>query len=130
MHLIFILLAGDTPRRYEKEIFNMATPKDNALLTVVIKEPGELPRMAAVSNTLETMQQLVGGYIETVTICSDFAIVCNEEGRLRGLPENVDVCGYSFVGTIVFVGVRRGRFVSLDAAGIALAAKLCGGQKV
>ena len=130
MHPIFILLAGDTPRRYEKEIFNMATPKDSTLLTVVIKEPGELPRMAAVSNTLETMQQLVGGYIETVTICSDFAIVCNEAGRLRGLPENVDVCGYSFVGTIAFVGVRRGRFVSLDAAGIALAAKLCGGQKV
>lgn len=108
----------------------MATPKDSTLLTVVIKEPGELPRMAAVSNTLETMQQLVGGYIETATICSDFAIVCNKEGRLHGLPENVDVCGYSFVGTIVFVGVRRGRFVSLDAAGIALAAKLCGGQKV
>lgn len=107
----------------------MATPKDNALLTVVIKEPGELPRMAAVSNTLETMQQLVDGYIETVTICSDFAIVCNEEGLLRSLPENVEICGNVFVGTIVFVGVRRGRFVSLDAAGIALAAKLCGGQR-
>ena len=129
MHLIFILLAGDTPRRYEKEIFNMATPKDNTLLTVVIKEPCELPRMAAVSNTLETMQQLVGGYIETVTICRDFAIVCNEEGLLRGLLENVEICGNVFVGTIVFVGIRHNRFGSLDAAGIALAAKLCGGQR-
>lgn len=108
----------------------MEKAKDNTLLTVVIKEPGELPRMASVSNTLETMQKLVGGYIETVTLASGFAIVCNEEGRLRGLPENVEICGNTFVGTIVFVGVRGDRFISLDANGIALAAKLCGGQKV
>lgn len=107
----------------------MEKAKDNTLLTVVIKEPGELPRMAAVSNKLKTMQQLVGGHIETVTLTSDFAIVCNEEGRLHGLPKNIEICGSTFVGPIVFTGVRGDRFVSLDASGIALAAKLCGGQR-
>lgn len=32
-------------------------------------------------------------------------IICNEEGRLLGLPHNCEVCGIDFVGTIVFAGV-------------------------
>ena len=107
----------------------MKKPYD-PFLRVLVKRPGLPLRAEVVENTLRSMQELVDGPIECVTVTDDLSIVCNEEGRLRGLPENVDVCGYSFVGTIVFVGVRRGRFVSLDAAGIALAAKLCGGQKV
>lgn len=36
--------------------------------------------------TLEAMQGLVGGYIETVEIMDGIVIVCNEEGKLLGLP--------------------------------------------
>ena len=64
MHPIFILLAGDTPRRYEKEIFNMATPKDSTLLTVLIKEPGELPRMAAVLASDPQFRQQCGELLD------------------------------------------------------------------
>lgn len=38
--------------------------------------------------TLEEMQQAVGGYIEMVHLPSGRVLVVNEEGLLKGLPEN------------------------------------------
>lgn len=40
---------------------------------------------------LDTLQDIVGGYIETMTFrCGEdfFTLVCNEEGKLMGLPYN------------------------------------------
>lgn len=79
-------------------------------IKVIIKEPAKKPRCVYISNTLENLQKTVGGYIETVTIASDMCIICNEEGRLRNLPYNCDVCGVSFVGTIIFCGVSEDEF--------------------
>ena len=56
-------------------------------IRVIIKRPGEPYGHAFnIVNSLETLQHIVGGYIETVTLGSDWTIICNEEGRLRGLP--------------------------------------------
>lgn len=77
----------------------------NDMIKVIVKNPGEAPSVKYISNTLEAFQELVGGYIETVTMAKDVVILCNEEGRLRGLPFNCEVCGVRFVGPIVFVGV-------------------------
>lgn len=82
-------------------------------IKVIIKDPGKKPRCVWISNTLENLQKVVGGYIEAVTIASDMCIICNEEGRLRNLPYNCDICGVSFVGTIVFVGVSEDEFCSV-----------------
>ncbi len=79
-------------------------------IKVIIKDPGKKPRCVYISNTLENLQKTVGGYIETVTIASDMCIICNEEGRFRNLPYNCDICGVSFVGTIIFVGVSEDEF--------------------
>lgn len=73
--------------------------------SVIIKRPGEIPRHVNMSLTLENLQRYVGGYIETVTIGSNWTIICDEEGRLKGKPYNCTVCGVDFVGDIVFVGV-------------------------
>jgi hypothetical protein len=41
------------------------------------------------NGTLERLQQLVGGYIETVPcIFKDYILVIDEEGKLKGLQEN------------------------------------------
>ena len=58
---------------------------------MLVKRPGLPLRAEVVENTLRSRQELVDGPIECVTVTEDLAIVCNEEGRLRGLPENVDV---------------------------------------
>lgn len=83
-------------------------------MKVIIKEPGKKPRITEIENSLSTLQQAVGGYIETVTLAEDFCIICNEEGRLQGLPYNLTFCGVSFVGTILFVGVAGDEFVDLS----------------
>ena len=74
-------------------------------MKVIVKEPGKAGEVREIENTLEMLQKIVGGYIETVTLCSDLVIICNEEGRILNLPYNCNICGVEFVGTIIFAGV-------------------------
>lgn len=81
-------------------------------VSVIIKNPNGKPFKALVDNTLEAFQNLVGGYIQTVP-CSgetNCIIVCNEEGKLLGLPYNFMTEWDIFVGTVVFVGVDGEEF--------------------
>lgn len=75
-------------------------------IKVYIKRPGCIPRSVWVSNSLKNLQNTVGGYIETVRLASDMVIICNEEGRLLGLPYNCEVCGVDLCGDIIFCGSR------------------------
>lgn len=89
--------------------------KENQIL-VVIKEPGQAPKVEPLfTNTLEAFQEAVGGYIEAVTVTDDAVIICNEEGRLRGLPVNTNLFGVDFVGTIIVAGVKGEEFASLKS---------------
>lgn len=73
-------------------------------MKVIIKEPGEpIGHFAEIDNTLEAMQEIVGGYIETITL-PGCVIVCNEEGKLRGLPENLKLPNDTVVGTVIICG--------------------------
>lgn len=74
-------------------------------IKIYVKEPGEPAVLRTVPNTLEALQKLVGGYIEDVTVATDLVVICNDGGRLLGMPYNCKFCGYSFVGTVLFVGV-------------------------
>ena len=53
--------------------------------------PMELPKEIELDNTLEAMQKFVGGLIECITLSdtgSAVTLVCNDEGKLLGLPLN------------------------------------------
>lgn len=91
-------------------------------ILVCIKRPGEAAYVEpAFDNTLEAFQQAVGGYIETVTICEDLVLICNEEGRLRNLPENGWICGVHFVGTVLAVCTdSEGNFTGIPCASVPL----------
>ncbi len=90
--------------------------KENQIL-VIIKEPGKEPVVDPLfENSLEAFQRAVGGYIETCTLATDLVIICNEEGRLRGLPHNCTAFGVDFVGTILVAGVKGDEFASLKAS--------------
>ena len=90
--------------------------KENQIL-VVIKEPGKEPYVEPrFDNTLEAFQHAVGGYIETVTFCSDVCFICNEEGRLKGHPYNFSALGCDFVGTVLAVGIKDDEFASLKSS--------------
>lgn len=83
-------------------------------IKVIVKDPGKPARVVWISNTLENLQRTVGGYIETVTISTDVVIICNEEGKLLGLPHNCRLCGCDFVGTLIIVGIDKDEFCSLS----------------
>lgn len=73
-------------------------------MKVIFKEPGKRCEYRDIELSLSALQEAVGGYLETVTIAEDLVIICNEEGRLKGLPYNCEAAGINFVGNILFVG--------------------------
>lgn len=83
-------------------------------MVVWIKEPGAVPRRRNIKGTLDDLQSLVGGYIETVTLNENDVIICNEEGLLKNLAFNTTVItskgSCSFVGTIVLAGIKGDGF--------------------
>ena len=84
-------------------------------IKAIVKRPGELyGRVTWVSNTLESLQRQVQGYIETVTFPDlRIVIICNEEGVIKELPVNCSVHGELFFGNIVVLGVQGDEFASV-----------------
>lgn len=72
---------------------------------VIIKRPDEqYGHVCNISATLENLQKTVEGYIECVEF-EDFVILCNEEGKIKGLPLNLRLGEFtSIVGTIIVIG--------------------------
>lgn len=68
---------------------NISEDKFNYLIEVLLVEPGKYPKVIEISDDLETMQNMVGGYIEEYMPFDDeVAIICNEEGKMNGEPLN------------------------------------------
>ena len=82
-------------------------------ILAVQKRPGKPAVLAPITNSLTAFQKAVGGYIEVVTVSQDLCIICNETGRIDGLPYNTNICGFDFYGPILAVGVEDDGFVSV-----------------
>ena len=89
-------------------------------MTILVVEPMKTPTVQEIDGSLESMQRIVGGDIEAVYPFDDpVAIVCNEEGKMLGLPMNralTDESGvlYDIVcGTFFVVGIGDEDFTSL-----------------
>lgn len=92
------------------------------------KEPGKPAVIEPLfDNTLEAFQKEVDGPIETVTLASNLCLVCNEEGRLQGLPYNVTICGTPFVGTVLAVGVKGEEFASVKGSLVSFVLRMLNG---
>lgn len=70
-------------------------------------------REIVVQNKLEVLQELVGGYIETVTMTTDSCIIVNEEGRILGLPHNCNYLGIDVCGPMLIVGTQGDDFTDV-----------------
>ena len=69
-------------------------------LSVLLVELGKCPKVIEIEDTLEAMQNIVGGDIEVYEPFDDeIAIVCNEEGKVKGFPLNRTI--YSDRGELV-----------------------------
>ena len=80
-------------------------------MKALFKDVGRDSEVIEIDNTLEVLQDKVGGYIEVLACpVKGTNIICNEEGKLMGLPQNVplydrymNVCDV-LVGDILIVG--------------------------
>ena len=89
-------------------------------MKILIIEPQKQPYEKEIIGTLEEMQAIVGGYIQAVYPFDDpVALVCNDEGKLMGLPYNRvlrDSNGVPYdviCGTFFMVGLGDYDFASL-----------------
>ena len=92
---------------YVDEILRKGSDEElQRTIDVLYIEPNKLPVKKTIKNTLEEKQKLVGGYIEYTYLedCDDVAVVCNEEGKIYGLPPNRDIGHDIIVGNFFLVG--------------------------
>ena len=89
-------------------------------MRVLYIEPGKSPEVKEIPGDLASLQEEVGGYIEAVYPFEDpVAIICNEEGKLIGLPPNrrFEYSGHDWYdiicGTFLIVGLSEDNFKSL-----------------
>ena len=62
---------------------------DDKKIEVILVQPMREAQVIEIGNDLESMQELVDGYIEEyMPFEDDAAIVCNEEGKMMGLVPN------------------------------------------
>lgn len=82
------------------------------VLKVLRKRVGEPWELIEINDTLLDLKREIGGYIETVTLAEGVVILCDEEGRLKDRPDNCEVGGVMFVGTIMICGTSGEEFAS------------------
>ena len=87
-----------------------------SMLKVIMCPAERPPYVTNISGSLENMQKIVGGYIETVTIDTSsgpIVIVCNEDGRIQDLPENRSLFLDGFCGDCFICGVSGEEFADI-----------------
>lgn len=75
-------------------------------IKVLLVCPNDIPKVANISNTLQTKQKLVNGQIELCYILGDkeVCLICNENGKFDGSLPNRDI-GYDIIyGNFLVVG--------------------------
>lgn len=83
-------------------------------MKILLKEVGKDAVYTDIDGSLESMQKIVGGYIETVSDYEHhYSTVCNEDGMLLGLPKNIKYKWSTFYGDVFFVGFTGDDFCDL-----------------
>lgn len=83
-------------------------------IRVVMCPVDRAPYVAWIEDSLENMQRVVGGYIEFLQLDVCTALICNEEGRLMGLPENKSLPFPGLVGDCFICGFDGENLVGLE----------------
>lgn len=96
-------------------------------MRILFKEPLKDAVVREIEDDLTVMQELVGGYIETVKIFNniDMVVVLNEMGKIDQLKPNI-YCGQDvLVGNIFFIGIDAPEMRGLTDRELEIAKELC-----
>lgn len=83
-------------------------------MKIVVKKVGYEPEVKEINNELSEFQDIVGGYIECVSLFDNVVCVCNEEGKLLRLTPNFIFNGDVIVGDVFFCAAGEEDFESLN----------------
>ena len=74
---------------FDKSLCKEPVNASDGKISVLLVEPNKYPKMIEIDDTLEAMQEVVGGDIEEYMPFEDeVAVICNEEGKVNGLTPN------------------------------------------
>ena len=74
---------------FDKALCKEQVKAGDGKVSVLLVEPNKYPKMIEIDDTLEAMQEVVGGDIEEYMPFEDeVAIICNDEGKVNGLTPN------------------------------------------
>ena len=74
---------------FDKSLCKEPVEAGSGKISVLLVEPNKYPKMIEIDDTLEAMQEVVGGDIEEYMPFEDeVAIICNEEGKITGMAPN------------------------------------------
>ena len=87
-------------------------------MRAVYKRPGEAPVVMDIHNDLETLQRMVEGHIEHVTMYdhgdpASYGLIINEEGKLLDMEPNFKLYTDVIMGPAVVVGEAGEEFTDL-----------------
>lgn len=83
-------------------------------MKVIVAEPKKEPYVKEIDGSLESMQEIVGGYITYYFPWGNrVVVVCDEDGELKSLPRNRFVGHELVLGTFFMCSLEYGEFVGL-----------------
>lgn len=83
-------------------------------MKVLIKEPEKMAYIKEIENELKPLQEIVGGYIEVITLPRNTALIINEEGKLKGMAPNFPLGWDTIVGPAIFLKTTGEEFTDFD----------------
>ena len=114
-----------TKKRKSSASLHLPESSASRHLDVMIRSDGTVKTVEVGEEiTLHRLQELVGGYIETVSprfpVSDELVMLCDEEGKLKEMPVNelASACAYllagdCLVGDVIILSVDRDDFVGL-----------------
>ena len=102
---------------FDKSLCKEPVEAGGGKISALLVEPNKYPKMIEIDDTLEAMQEVVGGDIEEYMPFEDeVAIICNEEGKVNGLTPNRAVYGEPQAVEMTFAEMRS-RFCEAENEG-------------
>lgn len=72
------------------------------------KESKDTPwEMMCCKHSLETLQRLVGGYIEEIHLPFNGIALVNDEAKLKNMPYNTKIMTSEIYGPVIIVGINE-----------------------
>lgn len=84
-------------------------------MKIYLCKQGERAEFTEAENELEALQNIVGGYIEVIPLTSDLVLICNEEGKLKGLKPNRWITGDVIHGDFFICGTSGDEFCDVPS---------------